>query len=234
MHALFWEINEIMHQQSQTITGVLAVVLGSGKRQEQDVVPAWKEHKVHLGIWVRSSPGQQMRWDICHLLPRTAQPGGQPSKGSIFSPGPFSSLLPCSLLSFLSSSFHFILPSHLLAGFSELLRKLWIPSSSFSHAISVIACTRAEFAGSRSKIESQCFENGRHSEATLQPWQRAKLAPLSPAQPTPRRWAESSQPQLHRLKLLGGGGSSGDHMFSANPGVVLWFIGKLRLPEKRL
>ena len=81
---------------------------------------------------------------------------------------------------------------------------------------------------------SQCFENGRHSEATLQPRQRARLAPPAPAQSTPRRWAESSQPQLHPLKLLGEGGPSGDHTFSANPGMVLQFIGKLRLPEKRL
>lgn len=176
------------------------------------------------------------RWDETFVIsyPEPAQPGGQPSKGSLFSPRPFSCLLSYSLLSFLSSSFHFLLPSHLLAGFPELLRKLWIPNSSFSHAISVIACTRAEFAGSRSKIKSQCFENGRHSEATQQPRQRAKLAPPAPAQSTPRKWAESSQPQLHPLKLLGGGGPSGDHTFSANPGMVLQFIGKLRLPEKRL
>lgn len=50
-----------MHQQLQTLTGVLAILLGSGKRQEQRVVLACKQYKVHLGIWVRSSTRQQMR-----------------------------------------------------------------------------------------------------------------------------------------------------------------------------
>lgn len=35
-----------MHQQLQAITGVLAVMLGSGERQERDVIPACKEHMV--------------------------------------------------------------------------------------------------------------------------------------------------------------------------------------------
>lgn len=110
-----------------------------------------------------------------------------PVKEASSLPGPFCPLLSRFLLFFSSpSSFHFLLPSHLPAGFAELM-KLWIPSSSFSHSISVIACTGVEIAGSphlkmkrrkkkknenRSKIESKCFENWRHSEATLQPLQR--------------------------------------------------------------
>ena len=35
-----------MHQQLQAITGVLAVMLGSGERQEQDVVTTCKERMV--------------------------------------------------------------------------------------------------------------------------------------------------------------------------------------------
>ena len=58
---------------------------------------------------------QDSRWDETFVIscPEPAQRGGQPSKGSLFSPEPFSSLLSYSFISFLSSSLPTCLPASL-------------------------------------------------------------------------------------------------------------------------
>lgn len=143
-------------------------------------------------------------------------PGGQPNKGSVFSSTHFFSFLP-------SSAPLFPHPN-LPVNFTKLLRKLWIISSRFSQGMYLSHCLQGDW-----DCWKPSFKNEKKKIKELKPkqnrspalWEldafkghpannRASRDGLSnSSMPTPRKWAGSSQPQLHQLKLLGAGSSSG-------------------------
>lgn len=203
------------------------------------------------GTWSSWGYGKKLNGaadTVRHLSFHTQNPHSQ--EVSPCSPPALSA--PSSLISFfpssLPSSFGFLLPPNLPAGVTELFMKLWLSSYNFSHSMSVIACTRAEVAGSpplkmkegagrRMKTKTKSSPGALRTEGIQrQPCThyegKSRAGPPSSSSAHSRRWTES-QLQLHQLKLLGGAAAPMGTGSCINPGMVLWFIGEMCLTEKR-
>lgn len=169
-----------------------------------------------MGIWARNSAGNNHDEAFDSTYPGPTLPGCQPNKGSVFSPTPFCPSLPSSapLLPTLTPT-----PTCLqaLLSFSGSFG-LSAPSSArvcvFSHCLQGGRdCRKPSFKNEKKKIKDLKPKQNRRELDAFKGHpanNRASRDGLSSSSvPTAWKWAESSQPQLHQLKLLGAGSSSG-------------------------